>query len=166
MSDVLRRKSVEIDSQVQNHARNLEKELEKLKRDLAEQQEIARAASAQGDRSENAEWQIANDNIARYTVSILTLSNTLDTLKAYTDAAAAHTESTRIAVGSTCRIRAVGQESSLIVKLYPEGLGNAKIGAISIATPMGQALLGHSAGDTVVVRAPVKDIPYNIEEVI
>lgn len=166
MSDILQRKSIEIDSQIQNHARNLEAELERVKQNLAEQQEVARAASAMGDRSENAEWQIANDSIARYTVSMLTLSNTLDTLKKYRETVAAHVPSSRIDVGSTCLIRAEGHTSSVAIKLYPAGLGNAKIGAISVATPLGTALLGHSAKEVVTVHAPMGDISYHIEEVI
>ena len=56
--------------------------------------------------------------------------------------------------------------STLYIKIYPTGLGNAKIGAISVATPLGVAVLGKTAGTEVIVKAPLGDIPYLIEEVL
>lgn len=59
MTSELAMKSKEIESQVANHIRNLQMELESYQQRLKEEQDIARRATAQGDRSENAEWQIA-----------------------------------------------------------------------------------------------------------
>ena len=83
MTSELAMKSKEIESQVANHIRNLQMELESYQQRLKEEQDIARRATAQGDRSENAEWQIANDAIARINVSIMSLSDTIATYKKF-----------------------------------------------------------------------------------
>lgn len=163
MSSVLANKSHEIASQVDNHIQNLRMELESLQAKLKEEQNLAQRASAMGDRSENAEWQIANDNIARYTVSIVSLMNTLDTYEKYTTS---YKATGKVMVGSTLKVIDKLHSTSLYIKIYPPGLGNAKIGAISTATPLGSAVLGKVPGTEVIVKAPLGDIPYLIEEVL
>lgn len=163
MSSQLLSKGREIESQVANHIRNLRMELEALQLKLKEEQETAQRASAMGDRSENAEWQIANDNIARYTVSILSLMDTLDTYEKYTSS---YTPTGKVMVGSTLKVVDRTRGSTLYIKIYPPGLGNAKIGAITTATPLGSAVLGKVAGTEVIVKAPLGDLPYYIEEVL
>lgn len=163
MLDVLVQQSRIIESQVANHIGNLRRELESLEVKLKEEQETAQRASAMGDRSENAEWQIANDNIARYTVSLMSLMNTLSTYEKYS---AAYAPTGRIQVGSTVKLSDITHSAQLYIKVYPPGLGNAKIGAITTATPLGAAILGKEAGQTVVVKAPLGVISYRIEEVL
>lgn len=163
MSNELLNKGHEIESQVANHIRNLKTELETLQGKLKEEQDVAQRASAMGDRSENAEWQIANDNIARYTVSIVSLMNTLDTYEKYKSS---YTPTGKVMIGSTLKVIDRMRNATLYIKIYPPGLGNAKIGAITTATPLGEALLGKVAGTEVIVKAPLGDIPYYIEEVL
>lgn len=163
MSNELLRKGREIESQVSNHIRNLKTELESLQVKLKEEQDISQRASAMGDRSENAEWQIANDNIARYTVSIVSLMNTIDTYEKYTSS---YTPVGKVVIGSTMKVVDKTRNAVLYIKIYPPGLGNAKIGAITTATPLGAAVLGKAAGVEVIVKAPLGDIPYYIEEVL
>ena len=163
MNSELIAKGKEIESQVANHIRNLRTELESVQLRLKEEQDAAQRASAMGDRSENAEWQIANDNIARYTVSIMSLVNTLDTYKKFS---ASYTPTGKVMVGSTLKVVDRRHNSTLYIKIYPAGLGNAKIGAISTATPLGSAVLGKTAGTEVIVKAPLGEIPYYIEEVL
>lgn len=163
MSSELAIKSKEIESQIANHIRNLRMELKTLQERLKEEQDTAQRASAMGDRSENAEWQIANDNMARYTVSIMSLSNTLDTYQKFSTS---YTPTGKVMIGSTLKVQDRRHGSILFIKIYPTGLGNAKIGAISVATPLGSAVLGKTAGTEVIVKAPLGDIPYYIEEVL
>ena len=69
-------------------------------------------------------------------------------------------------VGSTLKVIDRKHNATLYIKIYPTGLGNAKIGAISEATPLGAAVLGKSSGTEVTVKAPLGYIPYYIEEVL
>ena len=98
MTSELAMKSKEIESQVANHIRNLQMELESYQQRLKEEQDIARRATAQGDRSENAEWQIANDAIARINVSIMSLSDTIATYKKFSTS---YIPTGKVMVGST-----------------------------------------------------------------
>jgi len=162
-SESLIAKSKEIESQMSNHISNLKAELETLQSKLQEEQEIAQHASAMGDRSENAEWQIANNNIARYVVSIMTLTDTLDTYETYKSS---YQSTGKATLGSTLKVVDRKRNATMYIKLYPPGLGNAKIGAISVTAPLGAAVIGKEAGTEVVVKAPLGDIPYYIEEVL
>lgn len=163
MSKELLSKRQEIEAQMANHMCNLRKQLEGLQALLKEAQAAARAFSAMGDRSENAEWQIANDNVARYTVSIVSLMDTLDTYERYKTS---YTETGKVCCGSTVKLIDKLRGATLYVKIYPAGIGNAKIGAITEATPVGRALIGKEAGTEVIVKAPLGEIPYYIEEVL
>lgn len=163
MTSELAMKSKEIESQVANHIRNLQMELESYQQRLKEEQDIARRATAQGDRSENAEWQIANDAIARINVSIMSLSDTIATYKKFSTS---YIPTGKVMVGSTLKVIDRKHNVTLYIKIYPTGLGNAKIGAISAATPLGAAVLGKSKGAEVTVKAPLGYIPYYIEEVL
>lgn len=152
-----------IEAQVANHVSNMEKDLKAFEQKYKEEQEVAQRAAAMGDRSENAEWQIANDNLARYSVSIMSLRNTIETYEQYK---ASYAPTGLVMLGSTVKVRDMKHGATLVIKLYPPGLGNAKISAITIATPLGKAILGKAAGETVIVKAPLGDIPYYIEEVL
>ena len=101
MTSELAMKSKEIESQVANHIRNLQMELESYQQRLKEEQDIARRATAQGDRSENAEWQIANDAIARINVSIMSLSDTIATYKKFSTS---YIPTGKVMVGSTLKV--------------------------------------------------------------
>lgn len=162
MSELLQ-KCREIESQMANHMNNLRNELEMLQAKLHEEQRVAQRAAAMGDRSENAELQIAKDNIARYTVSIMSLMNTLATYDTYRTS---YVPTGRALLGSTLKIRDCTNGAVLYIKLYPAGLGNAKIGAVTVATPLGVAVLGKPANTEVVARAPIGEISYYIEEVL
>jgi transcription elongation GreA/GreB family factor len=156
-------KSKEIEAQVANNVSNLRAYVDNLKEKLQEEQEIYRRASAQGDRSENAEWQISKDKIAQLTVSIMSGTSMLDTYEKYK---ASYQHTGRVMLGATVKVRDKALDAQLYLKLYPPGLGNAKIGALSIATPLGLAILGKTAGAEVTVKAPSGDIVYIVEEVL
>ena len=151
-----------ISAQMGNYMKNLETDLANRQVKLREEQEAAQAASAQGDRSENAEFQIASANIARIVVSISTLSDIIDT---YKRTAQCYKPVGKAIVGSTLLVCDETHGAEFPIQLYPAGLGNAKIGAISIITPLGSAVLNKTAGDSVIVQTPSGDIRYSIKEV-
>jgi len=152
-----------IDSAMMSWARNRRLELENLQRQLKEEQEAAQKASEQGDRSENAEWQIANDNIAKLMVRIVSLTGTIDLYEKYSSS---YTPTGKVTIGSTLKLRDITRNSTLYIKIFPPGLGNANICAISAASPVGAAVMDKTAKTEVTVKAPIGDIPYYIEEVL
>jgi len=50
-------------------------------------------------------------------------------------------------------------------QIVGEDEANIKLGKISFSSPMARAMIGKSAGDTVVVRAPGGEKEYEIVEV-
>ena len=159
----LAQKSREIDKNFSQTMENLRRKLQDRQAELKNQQEAAKRASAQGDRSENAEWQIANDNVARLVMEISSLEGTLDIYERYK---ASYSPSGKVMLGSTVKLLDRQRGVTLFVKIFPPGLGNAKIGAIASTTPVGSAILGKVSGAEVVVKAPIGEIPYYIEEVL
>lgn len=160
---MLIKKRDEITSQMNNTMRNHRLSLKVNERRLAEEEEKAREAKAQGDVSENAEYQIARDNCARLMLEIASLESVLLEYEKYSNS---YTPTGRIQVGSTVKLHDDSRNSTIYIKLYPPGLGNAKIGAISVESPVGRALMGRVAGNRVIAHAPRGDLPYTIEEVL
>jgi transcription elongation factor GreA len=56
--------------------------------------------------------------------------------------------------GDTKRYTIVGQEEADI-----------KQGKISVQSPVGKALIGHKAGDSVTIKTPGKTVEYEIQEI-
>lgn len=158
-----------IEKQMSNQIQLLKDQRKKYMEEYEQEQAVARAAAAQGDRSENAELQIANDNMSRLTINIQSLDTTIEAherLKAVSENS--HSSDGRCNIGSlVCIVDKSHDVDCWVIKLYPEGLGNAKIGAISVATALGKALLNQYKGTTVNVKVPGRNIiQYEIKEVL
>lgn len=154
--------SKEIDMKLKASMAEVEKQIEDIKVNLEEQRGIAKAANAQGDRSENAEWQIAVDNIARLNSQLIELDAKLVSFKSFTSG---YMPSEVIALGSTIRLYDETFDREQIIKLVPAGLGNASIGAVAVGTPVSNAVMGKKAGDTVTAKAPMGNLVFQIKEV-
>ena len=128
---------------------------------------VAKAANEQGDRSENAEWQIAQNNIARLTANKVDLINKEAAFKLFTGK---YVQSDLISIGSTVKIAeevvTTNEQTIRVVKLVPKGLGDMEICALSINTPIGSSLVGRKQGDEFSVNAPVGHINIKVLEVI
>lgn len=151
-------------------ARSKEGIKEKLKdidQKLEAEKLVAKAANEQGDRSENAEWQIAQDNIARLTANKVDFINKEAAFKIFTDK---YIQSDLISIGSTVKISehilTTGEDTTRVVKLVPKGLGDMEICALSINTPVGASLIGRKLSDEFSVSAPVGQINIKVLEVI
>jgi transcription elongation factor GreA len=159
---VLEKWSMQIDNAMRMERDELYKRIKELEESLQEDIEEVKTAAAHGDRSENMEWQIARDNVARKNANIARMTNKV---ALYKQLASHHVKTLVVDTGATVRLIEEGKDSEVVVKLVPEGLGNAEIGAIGINTPVAKALIGRCAGETVIARAPIGDITLTIEEV-
>ena len=132
----------------------LEKELrelidntrEEVKRQLAE-------ARAQGDLSENADYDAARNRQAEVEGRIKELENILSSAEIIDDEAKTSKKGNRVALGSTVSVKFVetGKEGKyMIVGTVESDPFNNKI---SNACPLGEALIGKSAGDVIEVKA-------------
>ena len=127
---------------------------EEVKRQLAE-------ARAQGDLSENADYDAARNRQAEVEGRIKELENILSSAEIIDDETKASKKSNRVALGSTVTIRFVenGKEGKyMIVGTVESDPFNNKI---SNACPLGEALIGKIVGDVVEVKGPKNS--YKVE---
>jgi transcription elongation factor GreA len=119
-------------------------------------------ARAHGDLSENAEYHAAKERQGHIDakkrelehklahaqiIDVSRLSN--EKVVFGTTVTVADTET-----GDTKRFTLVGQEEA-----------DLKKGKISVQSPVGKALIGHKAGDTVTIKTPGRIVEYEIQEI-
>lgn len=117
-------------------------------------------AKQQGDLSENAEYHQAKEEMAWAQGRLLELDNIIG------NAQIIEKEKTggKVDVGSTVKIKTNGIEK--IYQIVGAQEADPLNGKISNESPLGNAFLGHKAGDKVEVRTPAGLQNYEIKEVI
>lgn len=120
------------------------------------------AARAHGDLSENAEYHAAKDEQGRQEARIREITRLLENAEIIS----AEDEDDGIArPGKLVTLRYVGDDEA---ETYLLGTRAEKGGDHEVLTPespVGSALLGRSAGDTVVARGPKGDLKVEILEI-
>ncbi len=119
-------------------------------------------ARGHGDLSENAEYHAAKERQGHIDAKKRELEHKLahaqiiDTSRLSNEKVVFGTTVTvaDTETGDTKRFTLVGQEEADI-----------KRGKISVQSPVGKALIGHKAGDTVKVRTPARLVEYEIQEI-
>lgn len=120
--------------------------------------DIARA-TAQGDLSENAEYESAKDDQLRIHQEIKRIENILadvEIIQRRDDVSFAE-------VGHKITIKMVDDpylQETITLMSY----GNGKE-TITVDAPLGKAVLGKSVGDRVIVEAPIGDLMYEIMKI-
>ncbi|MCW5941533.1 MAG: transcription elongation factor GreA [Fimbriimonadaceae bacterium] len=140
---------------------NLAKELERLKG--TERKTIAEAireAKAHGDLRENAAYHEAKLNQARLEQRIAELEKSLLSAKIVERPEDAVHGSAHLGSRVTLEDLEFGDE--LTVELVGSMEADPAHDKISITSPMGEALIGRSAGDLVEVAAPAGTIQYKV----
>jgi len=144
--------------------RKYEEELNYLKGE--KRKEIAQAikeARAQGDLSENAEYQAAKDEQRLVEGRIEELEAMLTNVEVVDES---DTDTNVIRIGSKVRIKDIEYNEELVYKIVGSNEANTDAGQISNESPLGHALLGAAAGEKVSVAAPVGAIEYEVLEII
>ena len=136
-------------------------ELEHLKNERREEiSERLELAIAHGDLSENADYDYAKQEQAFVEGRIKDLEDSLRRAEMIEHDGRVD----RVRVGSTVTVVEVGfedePESYHIVGVHEADPGN---GRISNESPIGQALLGSRAGDTVVAQVPVGEVHLTVK---
>jgi transcription elongation GreA/GreB family factor len=140
--------------------KRLKARLERLRRSLPAAIEEAARTAAYGDRSDNAEYKEAKGILRRTNGQILNIE---DQLKRVVEIPAAGDAGGRVQLGSTVKLSINGATKSFRI------LGSSETdpgrGRISHTSPLGAALIGHRAGDSVTVQAPGGKQEYKIVDV-
>ncbi len=142
--------------------------LQKLQTELQERKTVTRRdianriqeAKELGDLSENAEYSAAKDDQALNESRIIELE---EKLKNYEVISASHSD--HVQLGSTIVIKAKGSKTPMTLMIVGSSEADPANQKISNESPMGQAFLGHGAGDVVTVEAPGGKIEYTISSI-
>ncbi|MBN8508296.1 MAG: transcription elongation factor GreA [Burkholderiales bacterium] len=142
----------------------LKQELQRLK--TVERQAVIRAiadARAQGDLSENAEYDAAKDKQGFIEGRILEIEAKLAAAQVI-DPSTVEADG-RVVFGSTVDLEDEASGERVTYQIVGEDEADLKQGLISIASPIARALIGRSAGDVAEVRAPGGLRHYEVIEV-
>lgn len=140
--------------------KKLEEELQMRKTEMRQKiAEIIKEAKEQGDLSENAEYSEAKRQQADNERRIIELENEIRT----SEVSSFDKESQTVQMGSSVKVKFDGNEQTFAIVGSNEAdpLG----GKISNESPIGQALMGKSAGDKMKVSTPAGEQEYEILEV-
>ncbi|MCX6715684.1 MAG: transcription elongation factor GreA [Candidatus Taylorbacteria bacterium] len=141
----------------------LEKELNFLKterrKEVAEHLEYAKKL---GDLSENAEYHQAREEQAMVEDRIHRLEELLKNSSLIQKGGEGKDV---ITIGTTFRLNKNGDNKSYLYTIVGSEESDMSSGKISNLSPLGSALLGHKAGDSVVVNTPKGTVSYTIAHI-
>ena len=142
-----------------------EDELQELK--VVKRKEVSqklKEARAQGDLSENAEYDAAKDEQRDIEARIFELEQLLKNVEVV-DVDDVEGDGKKIAFGYTVKLmdKELKQEMTVTIKGASEA--DSLNGSISNESPLGKALIGAKKGETVSVEAPIGVVKYKILEV-
>ena len=145
-------------------AEKLREELARLKN--VERHEVIRAISearAQGDLSENAEYEAAKDKQGFIEGRIQEIEGKLAAAQVI-DPAGIDADG-RVVFGSTVDLEDEDSGAAVTYQIVGDDEADLKQGLISISSPIARALIGKEAGDVAEVKAPSGVKRYEIVEV-
>jgi transcription elongation factor GreA len=142
-------------------AKALKEELHKLK--TVERPAVIQAISearAQGDLSENAEYDAAKEKQSFIEGRIQEIEGKISSAKIIDPSELE--QDGRIVFGVTVTLEDIESSSKVRYQIVGEDEANLELDKISINSPIARALIGKSEGDIVVVKAPRGDCEYEV----
>lgn len=109
-------------------------------------------ARAQGDLSENAEYEVAKDRQGFIEGRIKEVEGKLSVCQVI-DPAELHADG-RVVFGATVKLEEEDSGDIVTYQIVGEDEADIKLGLINIGSPIARALIGKSEGDTAEVQAP------------
>lgn len=139
---------------------NLEKELEHLK--VVRRKEVAakiKEARAQGDLSENAEYDAAMDEQAEIEARIATIEKMFRNVEVIDEE---ELNTGKVNLGNTVTVLDMDFEEEFTYAIVGPAEADPANFKLSNESPLGMALMGHSVGDVVQNNAPDGIIEFKI----
>ena len=121
-------------------------------------------ARAQGDLSENAEYESAKERQSFIEGRISELESKLSNLQVI-DPKTLNADG-RVVFGATVKMEDLDSGDSKIYQIVGDDEADIKGGKISVSSPIARALIGKSAGDVAEVSAPGGIKEYEVIEVL
>ncbi|MEO0742069.1 MAG: transcription elongation factor GreA [Bacteroidota bacterium] len=142
---------------------DLKAELQRAR--TVERQEIAQAiaeARAQGDLSENAEYDAAKEAQGHLEARIVQLENTLANARVVDES---DVDTSKARILSKVRVKNVKAKAEAIYTLVSAREANMAQKKISVTSPIGKALLGTEVGDVVEVKVPAGKVQLEVLDI-
>ncbi len=124
-------------------------------------QDIAEAR-AQGDLSENAEYDAAKEAQGHHEARIAKLDATIANARLVDEK---QIDDSKVFILSTVRVKNTKTKKEATYTLVSAEEADMAKGKISIASPVGKGLLGHEVGDVVEITVPAGKVPLEILEI-
>ncbi|HMO02528.1 MAG TPA: transcription elongation factor GreA [Oligoflexia bacterium] len=141
----------------------LRAELEKLKQLRPEIALAIEEARAHGDISENADYQAAKERSGMIEAKIRDIESRLSMIEEFDPKNVKSTA--KVVFGLTVEVENLADGGIQQLTIVGADESNVEIGLISIESPLGRALIGKSAGDTVSVNLPSGSRDYLINKI-
>ena len=111
-------------------------------------------ARSQGDLSENADYDAAKDHLTRIESRLREIDDILDNAIDYEESEITEAKG-KITIGYIVKYQEKGTKDTITVRIVGSVGADplAEVPSVSNESPIGRALIGHSAGDTVTVEA-------------
>ena len=146
-----------------NGYEKLRKELEYLKgprrRELSAQ---IREARAQGDLSENAEYDAAKEAQGLLEMKIAKMEDMLATARIIDES---KLDTSQVQILNKVKIKNTKNNQQVEYMLVSEAESDIKSGKISVGTPIAKGLLGKKVGDVVDIQVPSGVMSFEIMEI-
>ena len=140
----------------------LSNELEDLKVNRCKEvAEKIKEARAQGDLSENAEYDAALAEQRDIEARISEIENILKHSRVIEE----HPEDGRVSIGSRVTIQEIGEDFEEVYEVVGTSEANSLEGRISNESPVGSALMGKMVGETVTIETAVGEVCYKVLKV-
>ncbi len=121
--------------------------------------ELISEARAQGDLSENAEYDAAKEEQRSIEARIAELETILKNVEIVEEEELSFD---RVNIGCLVTVQEKKSKKNMVFHMVGSTEANSMAGKISNESPIGSALMGHRKGETVVALAPVGEITYKI----
>ena len=134
-------------------------------RKTTERQKIAKAiaeARAQGDISENAEYDAAKEAQAHNEARIAELEAKLTNVRIIENE---NIPSDKVFIGAVVTLEDVDNNEELTYMLVSPEEASYEENRISVFSPIGKGLLGHKAGETLEIKVPAGVLKYKIKKI-
>lgn len=118
-------------------------------------------ARAQGDISENAEYDAARDAQAHNEKRILELENKLAGVRILDK----NMPKDEVLIGATVKLKDMDTDEELEYTLVSELESDYNQNKISVNSPVGQGLLGHKVNDVAEIKIPAGILKYKIVKI-
>lgn len=144
----------------------LEAKREELYKSQLDVQERIRKAAALGDLSENAEYHFAKEENRNIQRELATLEAKLKNLAVV---ATDNVPEDVVFLGHTVKLLDTSDDSEQLVRIVGEAAPpnpNDEVMAVSVNSPMGDALMKARVGETIKVKAPRGTMEFKILEIV